>query len=36
MTVEIILIIILHLSMGPGLERARDPWICSQTHYQLR
>ena len=22
----------LHGSMGPGWNRTRDPWICSQTH----
>ena len=33
--------IILHESMGPGRDRTRDPWncsqtrICSQTHYRL-
>ena len=32
----------LHESMGPGRDRTRDPWICSQTRiccqtrYQLR
>ena len=32
----------LHESMGPGRDRTRDPWICSQTricsqtHYRLR
>ena len=25
-------IINLHESMGPGRDRPRDPWICSQTH----
>ena len=23
----------LHESMGPGRDRTRDPWICSQTQY---
>ena len=22
--------------MGPGRDRTRDPWICSQTRYRLR
>ena len=32
----------LHESMGPGRDRTRDPWncsqtrICSQTRYRLR
>ena len=26
----------LHASMGPGLDQARDLWICSRTPYQLR
>ena len=32
----------LHQSMGPGRDRTRDPWncsqtrICSQTRYRLR
>ena len=32
----------LHESMGPGRDRTREPWICSQTriccqtHYRLR
>ena len=25
----------LHKSMGPGRDRSRDPWICSQTRYRL-
>ena len=31
MTIEIYFTINLHESMGPGLDRTRDPWICSQT-----
>ena len=26
----------LHECMEPGRDRTRDPWICSQTCYQLR
>ena len=25
----------LHQSMGPGRDQTPDPWICSQTRYQL-
>ena len=25
----------LHESMGPGRDRTRDPWICSQTRILL-
>ena len=28
--------IYLHASMEYGLDQARDPWMCSQTGYQLR
>ena len=42
MTVEIISWSNLHESIGPGRDRTRDPWICSQTRiccqtcYRLR
>ena len=38
MIVENYYMINLHERMGPGRDRTRDPWICSQTRiwYQTR